>query len=726
MWCHGFCQVSVEVRGDELIRVKKSEKNPFGSITQACPRARAAREWFYHPDRLHYPLKRAGERGENKWQKISWEQALDEVAGKLQKIKDQYGPEALVTSSGTGRTHDEYRDRFFNLFGSPNHLGQGNICAEPRLGVNSLMFGWGVFPSIRKETKCILIWGGGTPYYFPQLWKSALAAIKRGAKLIVVDPRRVRTAEKADIWLSVRPGTDCALAMAMLNVIINEGLYDKEFVKNWCYGFDEFSERVHAYPPEKVADITWVSAEDIKRAARMYAISGPAASTHGMGVEQLPNSMETLHAIYALPAVTGNINVKGGDIITGPHPKKVPYHEITLFRKLHADQRRKQLGADRFKLLSWPGHELMKPYIEKRWGQGQCMVTSRLYAHAPTVYRAMVTGEPYPVKSMLTLSSNPMVTQGNTKLVYKALKSLDLYVVVDFWLTPSAQLADYVFPSASWLERPHVWDAFGGASFLFAHETIIPGKIEGKWDHRPDYDFWRGLGVRLGQEQFWPWETLEDSYDYRLSPMGYTMKTFIAEKNGWDSYRSDYEEYKTKGFGTPSGKIELYSTILKDLGYDPLPVYREPGLGPVANSALAEQFPLLLITGGRFNPMHHSEHRQINTFRKTRPFPHTQIHPETAAELGIEDGDWLWVETPIGRVRQQCKYFEGIDPKVVHAEHGWWFPELPGEEPWLHGVWESNINVCTDDDPVLCNPINGVWPLRTMMCRVYKAREYGV
>lgn len=711
MWCHGFCQVLVDIKGDELIRVKDNKTPPYNVISKACPRARAARELFYHPERLHYPLKRDGERGENKWQTLTWEQALDEVAGKMKRIMGQYGPEAIATSSGTGRTHDEYRERFFDLLGSPNHIGQRNICAGPRLVMNCAMFGWAVFPMIREETKCIMIWGGGTPWYMPQLWTAARKAIKRGAKLIVIDPRRVRTAAKADIWLRPRPGTDCALAMGMLNVIINEAIYDKEFVENWCHGFDKLAKRVQEYPPEKVAGITGVPAEEIKQAARMYATSGTAASTHGMGVEQLPNSIEALHALYSLTAITGNINVKGGDIISGPHSKM-----RSLPSMLSEKQKKKQIGADRFRLMAWPGRELMEPHLKRVWGQNADFAP---IAHAPTVYRAMITGEPYPVKAMITLSSNPMVTQANTKLVYKALKNLDLYVVVDHWLTPSAQRADYVFPAATWLERPHVWNAFGAAKFIFAHETIIPGKIEGKCDHRPDYEFWRGLGIRLGQD--WPWETLEDAYDYRLAPLGYTLREFIAEKNGFEHPRIELRHYETTGFGTPTGKIELYSTILEKLGYDPLPSYKEPALGPVSNPDLAEQFPLFLITGGRFNPMHHSEHRQIKSFRKTRPNPLTQIHPDTAAELEIEDGDWVWIETPIGRTRQQCKYFEGIDPKIVHAEHGWWFPELPGEEPGLHGVWESNINVCTDDNPDLCNQLNGAWPLRTMLCRVYKA-----
>ncbi len=170
--------------------------------------------------------------------------------------------------------------------------------------------------------------------------------------------------------------------------------------------------------------------------------------------------------------------------------------------------------------------------------------------------------------------------------------------------------------------------------------------------------------------------------------------------------------------------MELYSTILEGLGYDPLPHYEEPPESPISNPELAREYPLMLITGGRFNPMHHSEQRQIDSLRRRHPDPIVQINPRKALELGINDGDWVWIETLRGRVRQKCNCFEGIAPDVVHAEHGWWFPELPGEEPWLHGVWESNINVVIDDEPEHCNQINGGWPLRTALCKVYRVKKY--
>ncbi len=531
--CHGFCRVSVEAENGRLVRITEDPQSPiYGPLTRACRRARAAVEWFYHPDRLNYPLKRAGERGQSKWQNISWEQALDEIAERLREIRDNYGPEGIATSSGTGRTNDEYRKRFFNLLGSPNHVGQGNICAGPRCTINNAMFGWAINPVIRDETNCILIWGGGTPWYNPALWRPVLGALKRGTKLIAVDCRRRDSAERADIWLQPRPGTDCALIMGIINIIISQGLYDTGFVTKWCHGFDMFAERAQEYSLQKVAGITWVEPDKIQAAARMYAANRPAASVHGMGLEHLPNCMEALHAIYALAAITGNIDVKGGDLMSGPHPNVVSSWEIELNDKLSPEQRKKQLGSDRFKLMSWPGYELMEPNLKRVWGKVCGGTQLGCFAHAPTLYRAMLSSKPYPVRAFITVSSNPMVTQANTKLVYNALKSLDLYVVSDFWMTPSAELADYVLPAASWLERPYIFDAFGLVKSIFACEAALPATVQGQYDRRNDYDLWRGLGIRLRQEEYWPWETLEQAYDYRLAPLGYTLKDFVGKKGG--------------------------------------------------------------------------------------------------------------------------------------------------------------------------------------------------
>jgi anaerobic selenocysteine-containing dehydrogenase len=725
MWCHIHCRVEAHIKDGRLERIEEDKDLPGAeqarAIVRACPRARAAAEWLYHPDRLNYPLKRIGERGEGKWQAISWEQALDEIAEELKGIMERYGAEAIATSSGTGRTHDEYRIRFFNLLGSPNNIGQGLICYGPGSMVSRAIYGWPDFyPAVGRTTRCIMLLGANPKQAARGLWQAILISQREGAKLIVVDPRRTDAAARADIWLQLRPGTDCALYLSMINTIISEELYDKDFVDRWCYGFDKLAERAQDYPPEKVADITWVPAERIRQAARMYATTKPGVIVHTMGVEHLANCIEAIHARYILTAITGNIDVRGGEEMRSPHPQLREEYEIELNEKLSPGQKKKQIGAERFKLSSKYGNELITKTAKSRIGSGHTT-----FAHAPSVYRAMITGKPYPVKAMLTVASNPLVTQPNVKLVYKAIKSLELYVVHDFWLTPSAEIADYVLPCASWLERPGIFNYWDSASFVHVADAVVSPKLEGQHDRRPDYDLWRGLGIRLGQEEFWPWLSLKEALAYRLEPFGFgSFDQFMQKTGGTIRPAKEEKKYEKVGFGTPTGKVELYSTILEKLGYDPLPKYYEPPESPVSAPQVAKDYPLILTTGVRHQPFYHSEHRQIDSLRKQHPDPLVQINPETASRLGIEDGDWVWIETPRGRIRQRCQYYKGIDPRVVAAQHGWWFPELPGEEPWLHGVWESNINVVTDDEPEHCNQISGGWPLRGLLCKVYKVKHY--
>ncbi|MBW1945753.1 MAG: molybdopterin-dependent oxidoreductase, partial [Deltaproteobacteria bacterium] len=714
-------RLAVAVEGNRLVSVEPDEDFPGTKssypITKGCPRRRNVIEYFYHPGRLNYPLKRIGDRGENKWQELSWEDALAEIGGRIKKIIDQYGPEAIATTSGTGRTHDEIRQRFFNLLGSPNHTGAGQICYGPFCVMSHVLFGWRVFPVIRPTTRCVILWGGGGPRYWDVFWRAAKKARKEnGAKIIVIDPRGIDATRHADLWLQIRPGTDTALALGMIHHIIREGLYDRSFVETWCYGFDELRKRAEKYPLEKVAEITWLPVEKIRQAAEWYATLKPGVVNHGMGIEHQANSIELLQAHFILAALCGNIDEKGGDIFTNPYPGIIHEQEVAAHERLSQEQINKTLGIDRFRLMSRIGFDLTQKHVERVWGNEAFARSSyEIFAHGPTLYRAVLTGQPYPVRGMITLSSNPMVTVPNTNLVYKALKSLDLYVVVDFFKTPSAELADYVLPATTYLERPWIW-AYSG---IVGSDRALPKTIAGQYDRRDDFDVWKGLGLQLGQEADWPWETLEELYDYRLKPVGLTFREFM-DQGGYLSSPKIYKRYEEEGFATATGKIELYSKTLEALGYDPVPKFYEPPESPYSRPDMTKEYPFILITGGRHLPYYHSEHRQVKSMRKMHPDPIMQIHPETAEKLGIKEGDWVWIESPRGRIRQKCQLFEGIDPRVVHAQHGWWFPEEDGSEPSLHGVWKSNINVLTDDDPAVCNVISGGWPLRGFLCKIEK------
>ena len=726
LWCKGECGVIVKVKDDKLLGIEENPDYPRKIFPRllACPRAQRAQEYVYHPDRLKYPLKRKGDRGEGKWQQINWEQAFDEISKKLGELRDTYGAESLAATTGTYRTHYEYGLRFFNLFGSPNYAGQGVICSGPRQLIANTICGNFSFYSVNRKTKCIVLLGIQLPPARPRTLHDIIAARKNGAKLILIDPRGTGQASHADIWLQLRHGTDCALLLAMIGVIIDENLYDHDFVAKWCHGFDKVKERVKEYPLDKVTKITGISSEKIRETARMYASSKPAVFVEGMGVEHQQNVAEILHARWILAAITGNLDIDGGEMFR-PHqyPGVISNREIQLSDKLSADQKAKQIGYDEFKLFTWKGWQIVQDAMLKAWGKAGG--TPWTYAHAPSVFRTIITGNPYPIKALIASHSNPMITFANTKLIYKALKSanLDLYVVMDLFETPSAALADYVLPAACWLERPALILPHSDQAYMSTAEQALPASMPGKYEYRTDYDFWRGLGIRLGQEQYWPWPTLQDACDNRLKPSGFTLKKFVDEIQMYLPPR-DFKKYEETGFGTLTGKVELYSTVMEKLGYDPLPAFREAHETAISTPELLAEYPFTLLTGGRVSRYYHSEWRQIESLRKEYPHARVQMHPQTASELGIEEDDWIWIETARGRIRQQVTLFDKIKPEVVHAEHGWWLPELPGEEPWLKGVWEWNINVLMDDNPKYCNSVLGTWRLKTALCKIYKAKEY--
>lgn len=404
--CHSGCRQVAAIEDGKLVGVGPDMDFPkaklFAPIVKGCPRANAIVDYFYHPGRLNYPLKRIGNRGEGKWKQVSWDQALDEIAEKMRRLIEQYGPETIGTTTGTGRTTDEFRWRFFNLLGSPFVVGQAEICYGEYLALMYSLYGWKLFPVVRPETRCIIVLGGG-PRYWNALWRNIIQAQKEGTKLIVIDPRGIDTVRHADLWLQVRPGTDCALAMGMLRYIIDEKLYDQEFVERWCHGFDALQERMKPFTLQKVSEITWVPEEKIRTAVEWYATLKPAAMTHGLGIEHTENSMETLHAVFSLRAITGNIDVAGGDIFTTPYPGIIQEQEMELLDKIPLEQKKKQLGVDRFRILSREGFDVIQESVSKAWGNLAMNRSSQFqcFAHAPTLYRAAITGKPYPVKGLI-------------------------------------------------------------------------------------------------------------------------------------------------------------------------------------------------------------------------------------------------------------------------------------------------------------------------------------
>lgn len=687
--CHGGCGVLVHVV-DGVIRKVTGDPNSPLNRGELCPKGAAGIDIVYHPDRLKHPLKRVGARGEGRWARIGWDEAYDIIADKLQRIIDENGPESIVIGTGTGRHHCNFVPRFANALGTPNWCEPGHAqCFFPRVNVSHLTFGALPVCDYYGDVApaCVLVWGhnplnsgpdGELPFHTRRLMGSGQT------KYIVVDPRRTKIAAQAAVWCQLRPGTDDALALAMINVIIAEGLYDREFVRKWTYGFEQLVDHVRPFTPEWAEPITWVPADTIRAAARLFATTKPAVVEWGCAIEHTPNAIQTARAIAILPAITGNIDVPGGWVFGTPVVTPVP----SLDENLTAEARSKRLGSQEFRVL------------------GQANVQPS--AHIPAVFKAMRTGEPYPVRAFLVFGNNSLLSYANSRVIYESLQKLEFFMVMDLFMTPSANLADLVLPAASWFEV----DAMPAFPYFAENAALVQQKLvqvgECKQDEVVFAEIARRMNLKVGTED------PTDVYTRQLSQAGITFDELRERGFVWRPM--SYRKYESTGFRTETGKIELYSLALEKLGYPPLPYYVEPPESPVSTPDVAETFPYVLTTGARILSFFTSEHRQLPKLRRITRDPRVDIHPDTAAARGIANGDWVWIETRRGRIKQRANITDGIDRRVINIEFGWWFPERQDGE-W--GVWDSNANVLTDIGPPY-DPAMGTYQLRALLCRIEK------
>jgi anaerobic selenocysteine-containing dehydrogenase len=689
--CHGGCGVLVYTKNGKVAKIAGDPYCPINHGT-LCSKGIASAQLAYHPDRLTYPVRRIGEKGSGKWERISWDEALDNIAERILHYKEKFGAESIVMGYGTGRENEAVIYRFANLLGTPNVLTAGHFCYGPRIATSIITCGSNPIVDYENYPKCIMVWGNNIVISNPDEYKGEpfSVALDKGAKLIVVDPRLTRIAARADIWLQLRPGTDTALALGMFNVIINEELYDREFVKNHVHGWELFVERVKEYPLNKVEKITWVPREEIREAARLFAITKPAGLQWGVAIEQQINCADNDRILMALMGITGNLDVPGGQVLFRT-PKVRNVGQFGAHKVLPKEQAAKRLGGDRFRLAG--NFAIINP---------KC------------VWDAILEEKPYPVKMLFFVSSNPVMTRANAREVYRALEKVEFMAVSDFFLTPTAELAEIVLPTATWLEMDYIGD------FWKRHGYILPRrKVIQVGECRSDHDMLNDLAHRVGQGEYW-WDTFEEGLDYILEPMGIKWQDF--KKMDYIRGELKYQKYKEKGFSTPTKKFELYSTLLEKWGYDPLPQYREPPESPYSKPEVFKEYPYILITGRRLPGFFHTENRQVPWLRELHREPIVEIHPETAKKEGITEGDWVFIESPRGKVKQRAKIFEGIDPRVVSAEHAWWFPEKKDPK---HGWDESNINVLTDNAYEACDQAMGATHVRTLLCKIYPEGSQG-
>ncbi len=688
--CHQGCGVLFYTKDGKVEKIEGDPNCPVNN-GRLCMRCLDMLEAIYHEDRLTYPMKRAGERGENKWERISWDEALDIIDEQAKRIMGEYGGKAIAAFQGTGRNATWPVSSLGNLaFDTPN-TGQGTLsgdcCYGPRLMAMNVVMGTAWIADMGQALEArfddpryripeyVLIWGcnplvsNSDGFYGHWI----IDVMKRGSKLIVVDPRITWIAAKAELVLRLRPGTDGAVALGIVSQMIENKWYDEEFTDEWVYGLEGLREAAAEYTPERVEEISCVPAWKIVKAAEILGHAKPLAVQWGLPLDQQTHGVSASHAIQAIIALTGNVDIPGSNIffVDGFIQNDI---RMSLLERMDPESQKAKLGCD-------------GEYPLRSMGYAP-------FAMPEKVLQAIEEGDPYPIKMVWIQSSNPLSNcAADSKRWLKALNSLDFVVVADLYMTPTAvACADLVLPVAMSPERDSMrawWTPF----------RAITKVVEPLGEAKCDETIMLEVGRKVAPEKF-PWANTEEmraAFMENLSSVDYEGSFEDLKHDVWYYFPFEYEKYKTgklrsdgkPGFNTPTGKIELMSTIFQAVGLDAAPYYKEPNESPVSTPELAEKYPFVLTTGQRSYEFFHSEHRNLPTMREYHPWPLCEMNPEDAASLGLEEGDWVYLENETGKIKQKLHIHPGMLKGVVNAEHGWWFPEREAAAPSFFGTFDS-------------------------------------
>jgi anaerobic selenocysteine-containing dehydrogenase len=678
------CGVYAFVKDGRFTKVAGMKESPVNAGA-VCPKGQAAPQWVYSPDRLKYPLKRVGKKGEGKFQKITWDEAIGIIADTLKRQKEKYGPESLGMLSPARRTYSEYLFRFLIAHGSPNY-GHSGICAM-QMGF-TFHYTVGDWPRAvdYANSDLVLVWGKQPVYSGPAQdgVRAYVDAKARGAKLIAIKPSVEPDVGLADEWVPIRPGTDAALALAMLHVVVNENLIDKPFVEQWCYGYDQLKEHVQQYPPAWAEKITGVPSNRIAEIARLFATTKRAGIDLGNGVEHVPSSNDAIRAVAILIAITGHLDRPGGNVFGGaskmPKPKTV-----------HLTERYTQEWVDKLVYPEFP--KAFQPALEG---------TSSAYYG---LFDSVLTEKPYPMRTIIAPGTQALASTRGSKRVVEALKKLEFYVVVDVARTADMPYADIVLPVATPYEIDHPFEVRG--NWIMARNRVIQPLGE----YKSLFEFLCDLGVKMGYgTDFWG-GSMTASMNDQLKPLGMTIDELRKHPTGikYEMIPRKYENYETvfnrksprisKAPFLPQGKVAIYNTSFKEAGYNPLPQWKEPPESITGTPELTKKYPLILSDYHTSSVYTASWQRNVPSLREILPYPTVHIHPDTASERGIKDGDWVRIESPHGRIKVKAQFYPGIRPDTVMVLHGWWqgCKELGFEDfPLLDGGANVNIMYSVD------------------------------
>lgn len=782
--CSSQCPIVCHIENEVLVKVSPDKEHP--NATTLCPKGLSAPELVYNQQRLKYPLRRTRPKGDKDpgWKRITWDEAMETIASKLKEIKARYGAQSIVFNRpgpGGSPAEDfaEWVIRLAYIIGTPNVLATGHVCQWHR--DTGSKYTYGMQPVIEPEfdkSNLVIIWGHN-PFATRRInVRDITQALSRGAKLLVIDPRRTEIAEKADLWLQIRPGTDGALILSLISVLLKEELYDKEFIREWtnapflvrkdtgnllkaedlgllnCKGnyvvWDTITQTTKCYNPELIAyenssvkpaldgkysvklatgetvemspvfqllsdlafkhspaqaeAITGIKAEKIEKAARMIGSIKPSCYYTYNGIEQHTNAMQTNRALCILYSLAGNYDSPGGSVIF-PTVANNPIRDKNI---LPPEMHKKFLGFEKRPLgpAGYPGSSIQ----------------------AYEVFESILSEKPYPIKAMVAFGGNIITANSHSGVGRDALIRLGFYAHADLFMNPSAELADIVLPASTLYESYHLRMGFRGPLKARCLVQWRPQVIKPLYESRPDMEIIFDLAKRMGlDDKFWNGD-VEAGFKYQLSPSGLSLEDIKRKPGGVElDLPLEYKKYgkrdpltrKPAGFKTPSKKLEIFSQLFKDYGYDPLPVYQEPTLSPVSRRDLTRDYPLIL-TASKLIYYSNGQHRAVPSLRKAAPYPFVEINHEKAQELNIKDGEWVRLETPDGGIKLMAKLTDKVAPDVVCIQHGWWqsCPELnlPGYDPYSAEGANANLLYSTK----YIDAISGSVPYKAYLCRLRK------
>ncbi len=705
--CPAGCWVTVTY--DEEGKIGTVEPDKSSHLGMICKLGEFSAEIVYSKDRIRHPMRRKGNKGTFDFEKTSWDNAYEIITEKLNEIKCESGPEATAIYTGRGSFELAMCDLFqpkgvavssassvLFPFGSPNTLGVGALCyvsfamIAPHVTMGGMLMN--MFSDI-ENSQLIVVWGTNPATDCPPLDLNRIVnAQKQGAKVVVIDPRRTMTAKLTNAeWIPLRSGTDGALALGMCNVLIEEELYDDDFVINWSVGFDDFASYVQHFTPDTVETITGIPAETVRSLARRIAEAQGASTVMYTGLEYSDSGVQAIRATMVLWAIAGQLDVPGGRCFS------MRQNHFPINREDHIANPdvRKALGRDRFPV-----------YSEYR---GE--------SHAIALPDAVLEGKPYPIRSLIILGGSIITSWPQPAIWKKTLNSLDFLVTIDRQLTADAAFADIVLPATTMYEIESYM--VYGPIFRIRERVVEP-----VGEARNDFFILAELAQRLGYGHLYP-QNEGELLQQVLKGSGFTLEE-VKRRNGIVEIPTVMMQYKKwekgllrtdgkPGFDTPTGKFEIASTILEEHGYDPLPVYTEPGEGPLAQPELLDKFPLIFNSGSRVTTDFRSQHHGVPGLLKERSEPTVTMHTADAEMRSIKNGDLVHIVNERGKVTMRALVTDDIVQGSIDANMGGGGPV--GPEQWQN----CNINELTDLQRY--DPISGFPVYKTLLCDVALASE---